>query len=73
MDTLNDPGQTTKVIARHPETAAAMKAAYAAYWSEARPLMVNETSKGPEVPPYHAWFAEQEKSGGIPAWEKPQL
>jgi arylsulfatase A-like enzyme len=68
-----DPGQTTNVIDRHPEVAAAMKAAYDQYWSEARPLMVNEDAPMSPTRPYHEWFREQEAAGGIPRWVPPTL
>lgn len=72
-DMEKDPGQTTNVIAEHPETAGAMKAAYAEFWKEARPLMVNEDAAGPSTPPYHMWYAEQMKDCGIPDWKTPEL
>ncbi|MEX1113600.1 MAG: arylsulfatase [Akkermansiaceae bacterium] len=72
-DMEKDPGQTTNVIAGHPEIAEAMKAAYARYWKEARPLMVNENVALFPTRPYHEWYAEQMKAGGIPDWQSPQL
>jgi arylsulfatase A-like enzyme len=72
-DMEKDPGQTANVIGQHPETAAAMKAAYAKYWQEARPLMVNENAKAPAQAPYHQWHAEQIKAGGVPEWKAPEL
>jgi arylsulfatase A-like enzyme/alpha-L-fucosidase len=72
-DMEKDPGQTRNVSAGHPETVAAMKAAHAEYWEQARPLMVNEDAIGPATPPYHRWFEEQMKAGGIPAWNPPEL
>lgn len=68
-----DPGQTTNVIADHPDIAAAMKAAYDQYWKEARPLMVNEDAPMSPTKPYHEWYLEQEKSGGIPKWKAPKI
>ena len=72
-DIENDPSQTKNVIAEHPEVAKAMRAAYEEYWKQARPLMVNEGVKGPSTPPYHQWYQEQMKAGGIPEWKTPQL
>ena len=72
-DMVADPGQKRNVIGEHPEVAKEMKAAFARYWSEARPLMVNEDAKGPEIPPYHQWHAEQMAAGGIPDWQAPEL
>lgn len=72
-DMEKDPGQKTNVIGAHPEVVKSMKEAYARYWKEARPLMVNENAKGPATPPYHEWHARQMKEGGIPEWEAPGL
>jgi arylsulfatase A-like enzyme len=74
-DMEKDPGQKTNVIADHPEVAAAMKAAYAQYWKEARPLMVNEAAHAhaPATPPYYQWHEEQMNKDGIPAWKAPEL
>lgn len=68
-----DPAQTTDVIGRHPEVAAAMKAAFDDYWTEAIPLMVNETAEMSPTRPYHQWYREQEAAGGIPEWVAPEL
>lgn len=68
-----DPGQTTDVIEAHPEVAAAMKAAFDQYWTEAIPLMVNETAEMSPTRPYHEWYREQEAAGGIPEWVAPEL
>jgi len=72
-DMEKDPGQNTNVIAGNPETAEAMKAAYAEFWKQARPLMVNENAELSPTHPYHVWYAEQMKDGGIPAWKTPAL
>lgn len=72
-DMEKDPGQTTNVIAAHPETAEAMKSAYDKYWKQARPLMVNEDTKLSPTRPYHQWYEEQMKQGGIPDWKAPGL
>ena len=66
-----DPGQTSNVIAQHPEVAAPMRAAYEQYWKEARPLMVNETAPISPTKPYHEWFRQQKSSTGIPNWPAP--
>lgn len=68
-----DPGQTTNVIDQHPEIAAAMKAAFDQYWTEAIPLMVNETAEMSPTKPYHEWYREQEAAGGIPKWGVPEI
>ncbi len=70
-DMEENPGQTQDVAARHPETVAAMRSAYDAFWKEARPLMVNEGVGMSPTRPYWVWFDEQERSGGIPDWVSP--
>ncbi len=72
-DMQSDPGQTTNVIAQHPEVAAQMRAAYEQYWKEARPLMVNETAPMSATKPYHEWFKQQKVTTGIPDWKAPEL
>ena len=61
-----DPGQKTNVIDKHPAIVKKMQAAYDKFWSEARPLMVNEGVPMSKTRPYHVWFEEQSKNGGIP-------
>jgi arylsulfatase len=73
FDMEADPGQTTDVLAQHPEVAAEMLAAYEQYWKEARPLMVNEEAPMSPTKPYHEWFAAQKASTGIPKWVAPAL
>lgn len=73
FDMIEDPGQTTNVIGRHPEVAAEMKAAYEAFWKEARPLMVNEGVPMSKTRPYHEAYRAQEKDGGIPEWKAPSI
>lgn len=72
FDMEADPGQTTDVLAQHPEVAAEMLAAYEQYWKEARPLMVNEEAPMSPTKPYHEWFEAQEASTGIPKWVAPE-
>ena len=72
-DMLEDPGQKNDIAAEHPEIVAEMRAAYDAFWKEARPLMVNEEAPMSPTRPYHVWFEAQEKAEGIPAWEAPEL
>jgi len=68
-----DPYQKKNVIAEHPEVTAKMKAAYDAYWKEARPLMVNETAEMSPTKPFFELYEKQLKSGGIPDWKAPSL
>lgn len=67
-----DPGQTKNLVAEHPGIAGAMQAAFDRYWTEAIPLMVNESAPMSETKPYHEWYREQEAAGGIPKWEAPE-
>ena len=68
-----DPGQKTNVIDQHPKVVKRMQAAYEKFWSEARPLMVNEGVPMSKTRPFHVWHAEQMKNGGIPDWKIPKL
>jgi len=68
-----DPGQTTNVIDQFPEQVEKMRAAYAEFWKEARPLMVNEEAPMSPTRPYHVWYKEQMEAGGIPDWNEPEL
>lgn len=72
-DMVADPGQRTNVVDQHLGVAARMRNAFAAYWSEARPLMVNEEAPMSPVRPYHEWYKQQLTEGGIPEWEEPEL
>ncbi len=68
-----DPLQTKDVSGEHPEVVARMKAAYDAFWKEARPLMVNETAPMSPTKPFHELYRKQLESGGIPDWTPPAL
>ena len=72
-DMVADPSQTTNVIDKHPEVAQQMRAAYEQFWSEARPLMVNEDAPMSPTRPFHVWYEEQMAAGGIPNWAPPKL
>ena len=69
----SDPLQTRDVSAAHPEVVKAMREAYAQFWREARPLMVNESAPLSAVQPYGVWHEEQMRRGGIPEWKTPKL
>lgn len=58
-DLKSDPGETTNVIAQHPEVAAQLRAAYDQWWRETLPLMVNEDAVGPKVNPFKALYWKQ--------------
>jgi arylsulfatase len=70
---LKDPSQQTNIIDQHPEVAAKMRAAYSKFWKETRPLMVNESAPMSKTRPFHVWFNQQMKTGGIPQWKVPSL
>lgn len=48
-----------------------MREAFERFWSEARPLMVNEDVPATSLKPYRVHYAAQLKAGGILAWEQP--
>lgn len=73
FDMQADPGQTTNIIDKHGETAAAMKAAFAKFWQEARPLMVNEGVPQSPTRPFWKAYETQAAAMGIPEWPTPQL
>ena len=50
-----------------------MRAAYSKFWEQALPLMVNEGVPMSKTRPYHVWYDEQMKAGGIPQWKEPKL
>ncbi len=72
-DVEADPLQTKNVAAEHPEVVAQMRAAYDAFWKEARPLMINETAPMSATKPFHELYEKQLRSGGIPDWTPPVL
>jgi arylsulfatase A-like enzyme len=72
-DMAEDPGQKTNVFDEHPEVVAEMRAAYEKFWSEARPLMVNEDAPMSPVQPFHVLYNAQVAAGGIPDWAPPSL
>jgi arylsulfatase len=68
-DMQADPGQTKNVIADFPQEAAAMHAAWDAWWKQTRPLMVNETAPLSPTRPWHELFRAQQAAGGIGEWK----
>jgi len=70
-DVQADPGEKVNIINQHPDVVKAMMEEYEKWWSEARPLMVNEFVPMSKVRPYHVKYAEQMENGGIPPWNKP--
>ncbi len=72
-DMSKDPGQQSDIAEANPKVVKKMRAAYDAFWKEARPLMVNEEVPMSETRPFHVWFNKQQAEGGIPKWEAPEL
>jgi len=73
FDMVKDPGQRMNIIDKHPGVAEKMRAAYGQFWSEARPLMVNESAPMSPTRPFHVWHKQQTQSTGIPHWKTPEL
>jgi arylsulfatase len=72
-DMEKDPGQKTNIMEEHPEVVESMRKAYNQFWKETRPLMVNEDVPMSPTRPFHVWYEEQMKAGGIPDWAPPAL
>ena len=72
-DIAADPGEKTNVADRHPKVVEAMRRVYDAWWSEVRPLMVNEGVPNAAQRPYFVLYEKQLKETGIPAWVPPTL
>jgi arylsulfatase len=64
FDLSVDYGQTTDVLAGHPEVAKELTTAYDKWWEECLPLMVNEKAVGPVINPFQALYYKQ--FGGSP-------
>ena len=73
FDMEADPSQKNNVIEQHPEIVKQMKAAYESWWKVTRPMMVNESAPMSPVRTFHVLFEEQQKNGGIPDWQAPNL
>ncbi len=63
-DLKTDPGQTTNVIADHPDVAALLRETYDQWWQDVQPYLVNETAVGPTINPFKAMYWK--KFGGGP-------
>lgn len=72
-DLFKDPGETTNVIKKHPETAEQMLKAYEQWWDEVRPFMINEDAPLDTGKPFIEQFEKQQQAMGIPAWTPPVL
>ena len=73
FDMIDDPGQQTDIAQQHPQIVQEMRQAYDAFWKSARPRMVNENAPMSKIRPYHVWYEQQLKNGGIPDWVPPTL
>jgi arylsulfatase len=58
-DLKADPGETNNLISAYPETVARLRTAYDQWWSEVRPMLVNESVIGPKVNPFKARYWKQ--------------
>ncbi len=58
-DLANDPGETTNVIAEHPQVVAELRAAYDKWWNDVLPLLENEDAVGPKVNPFKELYWKQ--------------
>ena len=69
-----DPSQKANVIDKHPKVAAKMLDAYEKWWTETRPLMVNELAPVYEgKQPFVKGYEDQLKTRGIPQWKPPRI
>lgn len=68
-----DPSEKKDVSKQHPEVVAEMMKAYEAWWTEVRPMMVNEDASLDTGKPYVELFNKQMANGGIPDWQEPDL
>lgn len=69
----NDPGETKNVYEQYPEVVSEMQKAYDGFWTEARPLMVNEDASLDVEKPFEANYLKQKAAGEIPQWVTPEL
>jgi arylsulfatase len=58
-DLRADPGETTNVIAAHPDEVARLRAAYDEWWQGTLPMLENEDAVGPKVNPFKARYWAQ--------------
>lgn len=72
-DMQADPGQKVNVIDQHPELVKKMRTAYNTWWSEVRPMMINEKVKYEGVAPFIRDYEQQKETTGIPDWNSPAI
>jgi arylsulfatase len=66
-DLQADPGETTNVIAQHPDVVASLRTAYDQWWEAVQPLLVNEHVIAPKMNPFKELYWKQ--FGGEPTPE----
>jgi arylsulfatase A-like enzyme len=59
FDLSTDYAQQHDVSTHHPEVVNALAAAFDRWWTDCRPLMVNENQLGPKLNPFAVWYWEQ--------------
>lgn len=68
-----DPGQTSNVIAKHPELVERLRREYDQWWQATLPLLINERVPSSKVRPFHELFRAQQEGEGIPEWVQPPI
>lgn len=68
-----DPSQTTNIIEQHPDVVEQFRTFYSKWWSDTKPLMVNESAPMSQTRPFHVLYEEQIRASGIPEWKQPSL
>jgi len=58
-DLKADPGETTNVIAEHPEVVAGLRAAYDQWWTDVEPMLINEDVAAPKMNPMKELYWKQ--------------
>lgn len=71
-DIANDPREKVDVSAQHPEVVSRLRTAYDRWWSEVRPLMVNEDVPLAPAQPQAVRYEKQKAARGIPEWNPPE-
>ena len=72
-DISTDPFEETNVIAEHPAVVKQLRGEYDTWWSETRPLMVNEDVPLAEQQPAAVRYQQQLTGQGIPNWVPTKL
>jgi arylsulfatase A-like enzyme len=58
-DLRKDPGETTNVIAQHPDEVARLRAAYDQWWADVLPRLENEHAVAPSINPFKERYWKQ--------------